>query len=192
MANEAANGPPAELSQLPLRPSSATAGADQPTIATTFHQFAFLPEEIRRLVWQYACIPTRMHLLQFPRRCTLPGIGGLTDPADAPNLSYDGVRDDLAILIGDSELFQQRWNVPGRHKFRHFFWRRDLNGLSAVCPESREVYLDLAKHVLQSRLTIRKGVHVNESLDIFQLSDRSWYRCSRSFLLNLRPRLCRK
>lgn len=192
MADDTTQEPPAQSGQLSLQTSSATASADQPIIATNFPQFAFLPEEIRRLIWQYACIPTRMHYLQFPKYCNLPQAGLLHDPADAALFHYDGARDDLAMLIADSENYQQQWNVPGCHKFRRFFWRRDLNGLSAVCPESRDVYLNLVKHVEQSRLTIKKGVHVNDCFDIFHFSTRNLHRYLATFLLNMRPRLRRK
>lgn len=192
MADDATQEPPAQPGQLSLQTSSATASADQPTIATSFHRFALLPEEIRRLIWQYACIPTRMHYLQFPRHCNLMPVGHLHDPADAPSFVYDGVRDDLAMLIANSENYQQQWNVPGCRKHRRFFWRRDLDGLSAVCPESREIYLSLVKHAEQSRLTIKKGVHVNDSFDIFYFSTRNFHDYSTTFLLNLRPRLRRK
>lgn len=192
MDDEATQEPPAQSGQLSLQTSSATASADQPIIATSFPQFAFLPEEIRRLIWQYACIPTRMQFLQFPTYCALPRVGRLDDPADAPKFNYDGVRDDLAMLIANSENYQQQWSVPGCHKFRRFFWRRDLNGLSAVCPESRDVYFNLVKHTEQNRLTIKKGVHVNDSFDIFHFSTRNPLKFVTAFLLNMRPRLRRK
>ncbi|KAK7718639.1 hypothetical protein SLS64_002599 [Diaporthe eres] len=189
MDDDATQEPPAQSGQLSLQTSSATASADQPIIATSFPQFAFLPEEIRRLIWQYACIPTRMQCLQFPTYCALPRVGRLDDPADAPKFNYDGVRDDLAMLIANSENYQQQWSVPGCHKFRRFFWRRDLNGLSAVCPESRDVYFNLVKHTEQNRLTIKKGVHVNDSFDIFHFSTRNPLKYVTAFLLNMRPRL---
>lgn len=188
MADEAANEPPAEMGQLPLRPSSATASADQPTIATSFHRFALLPEEIRRLIWEQACIPTKIQFLVFAGLGALPRVGQLEDPADAPDFNYPGVHDDLAALIACSADFTERWTVERRREFRKFFWCCDLNRISAVCPESRKVYHNLANYIRQSRVKIQERVHVSESFDIFHFSG---YAVPAS-LLTMRPRLCRK
>lgn len=191
MADDATQEPPAESGQLPLKTSPATASAEQPTIATSFPQFAFLPEEIRRLIWVQACFPTRIHFLDFPRTCTLPPVGSVSDPADAPHVYKHGVRDDLAMLIANSENYKQQWSVPGCHKFRRFYWRRDFNRLSAVCPEARDIYLSLINDE-QSQLALKNKVHVNTSFDIFHFSSSDLNKDETTFLLNMRPRLCRK
>ena len=189
MADDATQEPAAEPGQGSLQTSSATATADQPTAATSFPLFAFLPEEIRRMIWQHACFPTRIHYLGFPKTCTLPPVGLLSDPARAPHLTYDGVRDDLAMLIANSDNYKQQWSVSGCKKFRSFYWRRDLNRVGAVCPEARDAYLNL---VNQNSVAIKKGIHVNESFDIFHFSSLVSNRDLTAFLLTLRPRLCRK
>ena len=192
MADDAMQNLPADSGQSSLQTSSATASvADQPTIAASFHRFAFLPEEIRRLVWQQACFPTRVHFLKFPSYCTLPRVGFVEDPADAPSLNYDGVRDDLAMLIANSDNYKQSWGVPGSRKFRRFYWRRDFNGLGAVCPEARDVYLSLINDE-QSQLALKKTVIVNDSLDIFHFSSSISNEDDATFLLTMRPKLCRK
>lgn len=195
MPDKATDGSPAEPGQLSPMPSSATASADkQPTIATSFHQFAFLPEEIRRLIWEQACIPTRMRFLLFPKSCSLPRVGLLDDPADAPNFNYHGIRDDLAVLIASSENFQNKWTVPGCFKFASFFGSpgRDVNRISGVCPEARDVYLSLTNQIEQRRARTQEGVHVNESFDIFRFSGGGSPRELTTFLLTMRPRLSRK
>lgn len=188
MADEAANEPPAELGQLPLRPSSTMASVDQPTIATSFPQFALLPEEIRRVIWEQACIPIRMQCLRFPSKCGLPRAGQLDDPADAPNFNYPGIRDDLAAIITTSKQLRRNWAVPGCDKFRNFYWFRDLNKIGGVCPESRDAYLKLGK----SRVKLREGIHVSESFDIFHFSSSGSHRNSATCLLTMWPRLSRK
>lgn len=188
MADEAANEPPAELGQLPLRPPPATASADQPTIATSFHRFALLPEEIRRLIWEQACIPTKLQFLDFSGPHGLPRVGRLEDPADAPIFNYPGVHDDLAALIASAADFPEKWTVERPRKFRKFFWCCDLNRISAVCPESRKVYHNLANYIRQSRLKIQERVHVSDSCDIFHFSGSA----TPASLLIMRPRLCRK
>jgi hypothetical protein len=189
MADDATQEPAAEPGQGSVQTSSATATADQPTAATSFPLFAFLPEEIRRMIWQHACFPTRIHYLGFPKTCILPPVGLLSDPARAPHLTYDGVRDDLAMLIANSDNYKQQWSVSGCNKFRHFYWRRDLNRVGAACPEARDAYLNL---VNQNSVAIKKGIHVNESFDIFHFSSLVSNRDLTTFLLTLRPRLCRK
>lgn len=188
MADEAGNEPSAELGQLPLRLSMATASADQPIIATSFHRFALLPEEVRRLIWEQACIPTKIQFLGFSGRCVVPRVGLLQDPADAPNFNYPGVHDDLAALIASAANSQEKWTVERRRKFRKFFWCCDLNRIGAVCPESRRVYHNLANYIRQSRVKIQEKVHVSESFDIFHFSG---YAAPDS-ILTMRPRLCRK
>lgn len=191
MADEPTNEPPAEPGPLSPRSSSATASADtQPTIATTFHKFAFLPEEIRRAIWHQACIPTKMRSLQLPYSSWLPHVGQLRDPADAPDFNTHGIRDELTALIASSKTQPQVWSVPGFRKFRSFYWCSDSNRLGAVCPESRDVYLKLASHIRESRVKIQEGVHVSDSLDVFHFTGGGPHLTT--FLLMMRPRLCRK
>lgn len=194
MADDAAQEIPAEPGQLSLQTLPATADADQPIIATSFPKFAFLPEEIRRLIWQHACYPTRIHFLEFPRACTLPPVGPVSDPADAPHLHFHGVRDYLAMLIANSDNHPQQWSAPGCRKHRQFYWRRrDFNGISAVCPEARDVFLSLVNDE-RSQLALKKKVNVNDSFDIFHFSSPNRFsnRDETTLLLNLRPRLSRK
>lgn len=191
MADDETQEPLAESGQLSLQTSPATANAPLPTIATSFPQFAFLPEEIRRLIWQNACFPTRTHFLEFPRTCILPPVGSVSDPADAPDLHSNGVRDDLAMLIANAENYPQQWSVPGCHKFRRFYWRRDFNKLSAVCPEARDVFISLVNDE-KSQLALKKKVHVNPSFDIFHFYSSIRNRDDTTFLLTMRPRLCRE
>lgn len=189
MAHDATKESHVDPGELSPRSSPATVRAVQPAIATSFPRFASLPEEIRRLIWQHACLPIKMHFLRFPNHCSLPGVGQLTNPVDAPSFGYDGVRDDLAILIRNSENYQNKWGIPGCRKFRRFFWRRDLNFISAVCPEARDVYLNLAN---QNRLELKKGAVVNESRDIFHFSSHNYQKHETMFLLTMRPRISRK
>lgn len=191
MADDETQDAPADPGQSALQTSSATANAaDQPTVATSFHLFAFLPEEIRRMIWRYACFSMRIHFFEFPCYCLLPPVGALSDPAQAPLQPYYNVLDDLAMLIANSENFTQQWVVPGPHRLRQFYWRRDLSRVGSICPEAREAYLSLVNE--QSRLTIKKNVTVNDSIDVFHFPSPSHRGPETPLLLNMRPRLSRK
>lgn len=193
MADDPIKEPPDQPDQLSLQTSPATAGAaDQPVIATSFHAFALLPEEIRRQIWQYASISTRMHVLKFPNFCLLPPAGPLEDPTLASHYNYAGIADDLAMLISNSDNYPSTWHVPRCLKFRKFFWRCDLNRIGAVCPEAREAYLSFRQQAEHSRLKLSKGVHVNDSFDIFHFSESTILPATATFLLTMRPRLRRK
>lgn len=192
MADDPTQEPADQSDPSPLQISSVTAGAaDQPVIATTFHAFALLPEEIRRQIWKYASISTRMHVLEFPRECHLPPAGPLEDPTDVIMYNYAGIHDDLAMLISNSDNYPSTWHVPRCLKFRKFFWRCDLNRIGAVCPEAREAYLSFRQQAEHSRLKLSKGVHVNDSFDIFHFSESVLFPTP-AFLLTMRPRLRRK
>lgn len=189
MADDVTQEDPADSGQSSLQTSAATANAaDQPTVATTFHRFALLPEEIRRMIWRYACFSMRIHFFEFPDACHLPPVGLLSDPSQAPLIPYNGVVNDLAMLIANSENHTQQWKVPGPHRLRNFYWRRDLSRIGSVCPEARDAFLSLVNE--QNRLAIKKNVTVNDSIDVFHFS--SGYSWSITNLLNMRPRLSRK
>lgn len=190
MADDEPQDAPADPGQSALQTSSATANAaDQPTVATSFHRFAFLPEEIRRMIWRYACFSMRIHFFEFPDSCLLPPVGLLSNPVQAPLIPYNGVLNDLAMLIANSENYTQRWKVPGPHRLRNFYWRRDLSRIGSVCPEAREAYLSLVNE--QNRLAIKRNVTVNVSIDVFHFSS-EYSNATTAFLLNMRPRLSRK
>jgi hypothetical protein len=118
MADDDAQQHAVEADETSLQASSVTATStvDRPIGAASFPKFAAYPEEIRRMIWQRACLPARMHYLELPKRCTLPAVGLLSDPACASHhmSNHPGICDGLAPVLGEMQRFirsSEDWKV---------------------------------------------------------------------------------